>query len=84
VKSSFAQSNGRVSESQYSQVQIKVLFEKIRPEIYTKTDDEIHEILKNHLNQLRNWKSKEEYKELTAIDNEFLRGEHYIYRKPRR
>lgn len=84
MKSSFAQSNGRVSESQYSQVQIKVLFEKIRPEIYTKTDDEIHEILKNHLNQLRNWKSKEEYKELTAIDNEFLRGEHYIYRKPRR
>jgi len=84
VKSPVNQRNRRGSESQYSQVDIKVLIDKIRLEIYTKTDDELFEILKKYLNQLKHWKSKEEYKELTAIDNEFLRGEHYIYRKPRR
>ncbi|MCL2704086.1 MAG: hypothetical protein FWE91_10835 [Defluviitaleaceae bacterium] len=71
-------------EMRYSLIDISHILDKIRLGIYTKTDDELIETLKSYLNQLRNWKSKKEYKELNEIDNEFLRGDNYIYRKPRR
>jgi len=74
----------RNSGEQYSEIKLKHIRDNILNEIQTKSDDELLKILEKWLSQLKNWKSREEYKELTSIDNQFLHGERHIYRKPRR